>query len=364
MMAEGFPQEEVKRFFGRVWEDTIGYLRLYEFLKLKAAPLLAKRQPVTFSSIAEFWRSMLADRFVAPPSVKYQPLRDGDVVRFRRGFMTEWAPKLPGQLWTAEGVAELAKGLGSVEGIRRYGEEMYTILDPYGKLKVLNAGHGSVRLPTDTKDSDHFAYAALVEEDNWNCDYGVPIVMSRPVFDEFQRRATKGAPAIRSLEGVLRTGRDLPLSQLIPRAIGAELSKASEDSLRLSPGLPRCYVHVVSPISVNFLYNDSHPDITAWTMYSTRQSADSPWQRRSRYGFSYVTINPMIPEAHEDAATFLQQYATDHGGVRLVTDYDGVIPRLDAEIPLAKDPISAKSAVSRLLRGIDRWVKDVIDTWR
>jgi hypothetical protein len=356
-------QELAKKFFGCVWEDTFGYLRLHEFLKLRASAVASKR-PLRISSAAEFWYGVLGDRF-STASIKYQPIRNGDIVKFHGGFLSEWVPKLPGQLWTAEGSAELARGLRSVEGIRRYGDYMYTILDPYGKSKVLNAGHGSVRLARSAIASDHFAYLALVDEDQWNCDYGVPIIVSRQVFEEFERHSRSGSPAIRSLEGVVRTGSDLPLSQLIPRAIGGELSKASEESLRLRPGLPRCYVHVVSPLSVKFLYNDSHPDITAWTMYATRVAERTSRSREPRYGYTYATLNPLIRGAHEEAAQFLRHYARNHRGVRLITDYDGVVPRLAAEIPLTKDPISkASKAVKKLARGIDRWAKDVIGETR
>lgn len=363
-MMEKIAQEQAKRFFGRIWEDTLGYFRLYEFLKLRAAASVGRRRPVRVSSVAEFWHGILGDRF-SSRSVNYQSVRDGDIVKFRSGFLTEWAPKLPGQLWTTEGAAELRRGLKFVEGTRQYGDEMYTILDPYGKQRVLNAGHGSVRLATAAKDSDYFAYIALVDEDQWNSDYGVPIVISRSVYDVFRHHATNGAPAIKSLEGVVRTGSDLPLSQLIPHAIGAELSKASEESLRLRPGLPRCYVHVVSPLSIKFLYNDSHPDITAWTMYATRAAASTGRSRNPRYGYSYITLNPTIRGAHEEARIFLQHYAIDHGGIRLITDYDGVLPRLAAEIPLTKDPLShVTGAVRRLTLGIDRWAEDVIERRR
>jgi hypothetical protein len=354
----GIVEDQAKRFFGRLWEDTIGYLRLHEFLKLRAKAVLT-RDPLKLSSVGAFWEGLLGDRFSAKLG-RYQPVRDGDTVKLR-GFLTEWAPKLPGQLWTSEGAGDLAEGLKRVEGQVRYGDGMYTILDPWGKRKVLNAGHGSVRLSRGTAGSDHFAYMALVDEEYWSCDYGIPMVVSEPVFREFQRHAEKGAPAVKSLEGIVRTGSDLPLSQLIPRAIGAELSNASVESLRLRPGLPRCYVHIVSPLSIKFQYNDSHPDITAWTMYAAKHHTSSS----EPYGYSYMTLNPTVPGQHEEATKFLQHYARRHDGVQFVTDYDGVVPRLSAQIPLTRDPISrSKPAVKELVQGIDRWADRMIKKTR
>jgi hypothetical protein len=355
-MLERIAEDGAKRFFGRVWEDTLGYFRLYEFLKL-ATLSIASTKPTNIASVAEFWYGMLGDRFFQR-SVKYRPMRNGDIVRLHGGFLTEWAPKLPGQLWTSEGAAELAGGLRHVEGRRQYGNEMYTILDPWGKRRVLNAGHGSVRPATATTDSDSFAYMSVVDQEHWNCDYGIPIVVSRPVFEQYQRYSRNGSPAIESLEGVVRMGSDLPLSEMIPHAIGAELSKASEESLRLRPGLPRCYVHVVSPLSIKLLHNDSHPDITAWTMYATR-AVESRSGSVEPYGYTYATLNPGQHGDHEEAAAFLRDYAADHGGVRLITDYDGVVPRLAAEIPLTKNSLS-RPAAKRLVRGIDQWNDRVV----
>jgi hypothetical protein len=257
-------------------------------------------------------------------------------------------------------VADLAEGLRSIEGRRRYGDEMYTILDPWGKRQVLNAGHGSVRIATARKDTNHFAYMALVDEEHWHCDYGVPVVVSRPVFREYQRYSENSSPAVKWLEGIVRIGAELPLSQLIPRAIGGKLSKASEDSLRSRPNLPRCYVHVVSPLSTKLLYNRSHPEITAWTMYAT--SGAKTHGNIDPYGYSYVILNPRISGAYEEAGAFLQHYAKGHGGVRLITDYDGVVPRLEAEIPLSRNAIAGhRPAVRKLMKGIDKWAARTLD---
>lgn len=352
-MLDKMLEYQAKRFFGRVWEDTLGYLKLYEYLKLR---LHAVSPSTTHKllSVEEFWNGALGERF-SGTRTEFRSLRDGDLVRFQSGFLTEWAPKLPGKLWTRTGSIDLAAGLKHVEGSRNYGGEMYCVLDPDGKRKVLDAGHGSVRIPRASGDSDHFAYMSLVDERHWNCDYGIPLVVSRPVFQEFIKHANLGSPAVGFMEGVVRIGSELPLSQTIPRAIGGELSKASEESLRLSPGLPRVYVHVVSPLSVKLLHNDSHPTITAWTMYSTN-STYIP------YGYSYIPVNPLEKDAHERASAFLNSYAKDHGARSLVTDYDGVVPRLQSRIPMSRDPFSiSELEVNKLFRGIDRWNKKVIE---
>jgi len=97
---------------------------------------------------------------------------------------------------------------------------------------------------------------SLTTADHWLCDYGIPVVVSKPVYREFQKYARDGAPWLKSIEGILHVNQDIPLAELIPKALGASLSPASQDTLRYRPSLPKCYIYISSPLSVKFTYND------------------------------------------------------------------------------------------------------------
>ena len=135
-------------------------------------------------------------------------------------------------------------------------------------------------------------YMSLVDKDHWHCDLGIPVVVSRQVYDQFYTHAEYGAPWLRQVEGVLHLDEDLPFEMLVPRAIGARLSPESEATLRYRGGLPRCYVHIVSPLSVAPKFNDSHPSATAWTQYETTR-------RRERYRYTYTMFDPSSRESTE-----------------------------------------------------------------
>lgn len=168
---------------------------------------------------------------------------------------------------------------------------------------------------------------SLVNKPHWNCDYGIPVVVSRSVYNKFKKYAANGAPYLESIEGVIHLHEDLPFSQLLPKAIGAQLSKESESTLRYRPGLPRCYLHVTSPLLLKAKYNNSHPDATAWTMFQTNL-------KREPFRYTYTTFNPLLRDSVDEAVEFINWYVKDYDGKMIVTDFDGMLPRLEANIPI------------------------------
>lgn len=352
MMRE-IATDATKRFFGQIWDDFLGYMHVYEYVKLKAARLTGKS--ISVPSLASFWFSILGDRYGGDRDNKYLELRNGDVLRFRDVFLADWAPKIPGKAWTLEGVEAYADASQHPDGYLEVDQKFYAVLPPEAKEEVVAAGYGSIRIARRTRDTDHFMYMSLVDKDKWHCDLGIPVVVSRQVYEQFYRYASHGSPWLREIEGVLHLDEDLPFAQLVPKAIGSLLSPEAESTLRYRAGIPRCYLHVVSPLSVSPTYNDSHPTVTAWAQFQcTRQS-------RAPYRFTYIMCDPSSHESVETAIAFIQRYVKQYDGTKIITDFDGQRPRLEATIPLTVSPIrSSKSRkeVMSLVRNYDRWISN------
>ncbi len=81
-------KEASKLFFGQVWEDVIGYLKIYDYLKLKTKQI--KGDAFTLPSVDSFWYSVLGDKYSGLPCKEYFPLQDGDVIKLEEVFLTEW----------------------------------------------------------------------------------------------------------------------------------------------------------------------------------------------------------------------------------------------------------------------------------
>ena len=340
-------QEISKRYFGRVFEDVIGYLNLYDYVKLRLGDVTGRMRRV---SVETFWYSMLGDKFAYEDTANFFPMKSGDTVKFKNVFLTEWAPKLPGQIWTISGTRDFAESQRQVAGYITLESGPVPILDPYGKEKALSAGFGSVRIRPDQKDDKYCMYMNLVNERNWHCDYGVPLVVSSSVYKAYLEHSDQGAPLLTSLEGILHINEELPFKTLIPKAIGASLSTETEDALRYRPNLPRCFVYVASPLSLKFKSNDTHPLITAWTMFERRS--------HNPFGYTYVQFDPSEKGGFDEAAAFINSYVYKYNGKALVTDFDGQIPRLQARIPLTSNPMKKKKETKGLLSALDEWAQD------
>ncbi len=344
-------EDAAKRFFGRLWDDFLGYFRVYDYIKLKKASLTG--HSVSVPTVESFWYSVLGDRFAGDRESKHLRLRDGDVVKFKDVFLTDWAPKLPGQTWTLDGVEDFAEAQEHFDDILEVNQLLYAVLPPASKKRVVEAGYGSIRIARRSRDTDHFMYMSLVSKDHWHCDLGIPVVVSRQVYEQFYTHAEHGAPWLREVEGVLHLHEDLPFEMLVPRAIGAQLSPESEATLRYRGGLPRCHVHIVSPLSVDPTFNDSHPSATAWTQFETTR-------RREPYRYTYTMFNPSSPDSTEAAVAFIKRYVHKYDGRQIIADFDAQRPKLDALLPLTTSPLRSRKfrpEIERLIANYNDWIR-------
>lgn len=349
---EDVRKEIVKRSFGRLFDDVVGYLNLYDFLKLKAIDLTGKSKAVSLNT---FWFSILGDRFASKTEKTFRTLKSGDSVKLKDVFLSEWIPKMPGQIWTSQGVAELREGQRRIAGYARLKSGGYTaVIDPHGKEKSLSAGLGSVRMNPNMRSASHCTCLGLVDLQNWQTDRALPVIVSRSAYKRFKKYSEYGAVWVKELQGVLHLNEDLPLKTFIPKAIGAELSQATEESLRFRPNLPKAFIYVSSPLSLKLGYHDAYPLTTAWTMFETRQP-------RNPYRYTYFTFYPSTEENFSEATQFLRDYATNYDGKKIVTDYDGVVPRLEAAIPITSNPITTKKKEAReLILRLDEWARQTL----
>lgn len=346
-------EEAKKRFLGSLLDDIIGYWRVYDCLKLKILSHTGEKR-ADFRFENEFWYSILGDRFSGPKPTKYVAVRSGQVVRFKDCFASEWVPKLPGRAWTIEGVQDLQAGLRHVAHRVEVDNQMYVLLDPAGKERVVAAGYGSVRLNPGVASSDWYTCLSLTTAENWECDRGIPLVVSKPVYDEFLRHAGNGAPWVESIEGILHIGEDLPMRDLVPAAIGAKLPDGLDSILRFRPFLPKCFVYVSSLLNVKFRYNDSHPLCTAWTVFEAR--------REHPLRYTYTKFDPYKADSTRAAVDFINWYVNHYDGKRILVDFDGREPKLEATVRLKVDPLRSRKSISALkevLQGIGSWAQDV-----
>lgn len=351
-------QESIKKVFSKIIDDVNSYWKVYEHMKLRSLAL--QEGIVEISNEEQFWKAVLGKNFADISNQPEQNLKNGQIVKLNNFFISEWTPKVAGRAWTLEGYKDIIEGNNSKYNTIRLDDKLYDVLDPFGKEKVLSAGYGSIRINPSNCSNDNFMYLSAVTERNWHCDLGIPLIVSKSVYEEISRHSQRqGAAWAECITGNLFIGYDLPFKQsVLPRAIGAELVKELESRLINSLYLPKCYIYVSSPLDIKVRHNDSHPVCTAWTLFETEDT-------RQPLKYTYASFRPDEDESLEKAISFLLYYINEFNGTKIITDFDGVISRLDSKVNLNRNPMQQKTDIDELKRivwKVKEWRKATIES--
>ncbi|WP_430973307.1 hypothetical protein [Sunxiuqinia rutila] len=338
--------ETQQHFFKKLIDDTFGYYRVYDYLKLRIRQ--ATKLTITFTTSESFWSSILQNEFKC--SRNNQPkLQNNQIVKLKDFFLTEWTPKLPGRVWTRDGEMNLIEGIQDVVGETNIHDKIYNVLGPSGKGKMMTGGFGSVRIKPRT-NSDYCMLLNAVSVNDWHCDYGIPLIVSKPVYDEYLRYShNEGAPEIEELTGILCLNSGINQLGIIFPAIGAKLDDELQDLLSDFPNLPKCFIYVSSPIDIKLRYNMSHPDAIAWTMFKTNID-------REPLRLTYARFNPINEDSSKEAIKFINNYVLGFDGIEILTDFDGQKRRLISKSSLSNTR-NFKFQHSRVLRTIGSWIR-------
>lgn len=326
-----------RHFFQKLVDDTFGYYRVYDTLKLRLISSI--NETLTINSSKDFWRKIIDNS----PEIKNK-----QIIKLKDFFVTEWVPKLPGQVWTEEGQQNLAEGLKDVEGYYSFYDKVYQVLGPIGKQKMISGGFGSVRIKP-TQNTDYCCLLNLVHVDDWHCDYGIPIVVSKSVYEQFIRyREHQGSPWIKELSGILYLDEDIPNINKISNAIGSKLDIETIDILSTQTNLRKAFIYVSSPLDLKIGYNGSCPEAVAWTLFKTTLTTEP-------LRLTYARFDPKKEESLLEAVGFINQYVASFDGETMLTDFDGVQKRL-----LAKGSLTNPNTLARkhtgTLKLIDSWI--------
>lgn len=332
-------------FFKKLIEDTFGYYRIYDFLKMRIKESIKK--PQEFLTTEAFWRAILQKDF-RDDNRNVEPLQNGQQIKLKNFFLTEWTPKLPGRVWTNDGDRNLIEGIQDVAGEVNIYEKIYKVLGPEGKSKMMTGGYGSVRIKART-NNDYCMLLNAVSPEDWHCDYGIPIVVSKAVYDDYLKYSHKeGAPWIEELNGNLFLNNSLDDIQLISPAIGARLDNETRDFLTDAPNLQKCFIYVSSPLDIKMRYNNSHPEAVAWTLFKTN-IVQEPLR------LTYAKFNPMHEDSTKEAVEFINKYVLGFNGTEILTDFDGQKRRLISKSNLS-NPSTLFFGHRTTMNTIGRWI--------
>jgi len=248
-----------------------------------------------------------------------------------------------------DGKENLLEGIKNIEGFYSVFDKVINVLGPVGKQKMISGGYGSIRIKP-TNNFDYYAMLNLVHVDDWHCDYGIPIIVSKAVYDQFIKyREHEGAPWIEELKGILILDEEIPNIQKISPAIGSKLETETVDLLSTVPSIRKVFIHVSSPLDIKIRYNQSHPEAIAWTLFKTKLD-DEPLR------LTYSRFSPEKQESILEAVGFINEYVVNFDGETILTDFDGIQKRLISKSSLTQ-PSSLVRNHSGTIRLINDWIK-------
>jgi hypothetical protein len=331
--------EETKRhFFKKLIDDTFGYYRIYDALKIRIKNLNGGH--ININSPKEFWTKIIENN---------PEIIDRQIVKLRDLFMSDWLPKLPGQVWTKEGELNLMEGPTDIKGFYSINDKVYKVLGPTGKLKMVMGGYGSVRVKPSSND-DYCTILNLVKVEGWHCDYGIPIVVSKPVYEQFLKyKEHRGSPWIEEVSGILHLDKDVPNINKLSAAIGSKFDTETVEILTTQPHLRKAFIYISSPLDVKFRYNGSSPQAVAWTLYKTTLE-NEPLR------LTYAHFDPSKEESIYEAVGFITTYVANFDGEVMLTDFDGIQKRLIASSSLTNQAQLVRNHTGTL-KLINDWIK-------
>lgn len=351
-MLQYLKQEAAKNFFSKIIHDTIGYYKIYDYLKYKI-PTYISNDIINLDTIRDFWYSILGDQFKAKADGKYFAFSLGQKIKMKNVFLSDWIPKLPGKLWTIDGIQKLkeSKNYALIEHINFGDSIVYDVLDPHGKYLRISAGFGSVRLNASIfNDPNQFYCLSLTDSEYWNVDYGIPVIINKSIYEEFLKYSKDGAPEV-DLGGIVYINNPLPIKEIIYSAIGSEVDPKLISNLVNSQGLPKCFIYIPSLLMCKFKYNNSHPECTAWTSFNSKLEYKSGlWN----INYTYSHFNPKKIGSIEKSIEFIENYVKEYGNGVILTDFDGKIPRLKAKNDLINDPAGKTKMIKDLYSNIKK----------
>ena len=277
------------------------YYNLKEYIEFKYQDIF-KQESITIIDAYSKYNAISGDE-IFWTKIFANELKIGDYVRLLNFQLSPWFPRKPGIYWTQTAKEAREKAFRSrVAKI----ENGVIVFDRYGKnLMVELGGIGSVNF---RKDRDNILVTATC---SGNTDQGVPILMSREIWNKIQNEYKSYKKIEVDLEGIIG---------LVPLEFDTLLFRNS--------GMQKIVFQVNSILNVKSKISDLNINVTPWTIFEIPN-------RNEPFGFTYATHN-LYKGDIKSSVDWIKNYVYDNKGNLIVTDFDEEMNYLDAQFPLNK----------------------------
>jgi len=294
------------------------WLRLPDYIKTEFRRRI--EGSAEFHNEEDFWRAALGIAAYRPSSLK--PLSPGTVVSLKGFQITEWVPLNPGQYWTELGFARRESARPYKNLIYFSEKQPMLAYDLEGKIRMMLGGIGTVKLRPLRFPLDTHSYSLLCATSSGHCWSGIPILVSKQVYNKFQATLRQNKRVQADIVGTYQSKPFNPKDMVIA-ARGVNIPETTEQIITECCGIPQCVVVVDSVLHTKQGVGAFSVKAVAWTLFQGKRKL---WDNRKFFSFTYHTFDPQNDISHNIARNFILNYFKYFGGENFVTDYDETRP--------------------------------------
>jgi hypothetical protein len=332
--------KNIKKGFNAALELILSYYRFKDWFTLRAKKYVTGVPHHELRRIDEFWERTLQKLHRKKQPSKSEPIRDGDIVSFKDGFLSDWVPLIPG--FSESSTRDCSYRPYYIESLHLSPTTDVVIKD----RKVVNAffTHSdfhlfalsrwnvndyfglSVRLPHLDYD-DFYAFCSMTDIEKFDTYSSIPVVLSKAAYVEYRKKRLKENVVNVDVTGIVRVNTRPTFKDLL-RQVGlpGTLPLAS------NPVVPDCWIQVFSPLDIKCRFHPNHPMVTAWSIIS---------------GISPIWIEDAgVPQKYLERLPFLSQITFNLNTVNPVEiDPQRTIEAFSERCPNARILVSADASV-------------------
>jgi len=368
----------------KVSNSVLNYYHLWTWLDNKITNKLSGRKTRTYNSVADFWHDIINQEII-----------DGDIVSFNEIFVSDWMPRQAGMGWIdpimsfdmiqndeTKAIEKELKRLHKEEFMgKRKGCFSYSVsaINNPEKSTDRHFHQGVVRLPFGD-NNENFAALSFTSADSWSVDLGIPLIVSKSVFNEFNRsRQKKNAPEASFTATVHFKHNPLLRSEFVS-SLNSSINKDFLKRITQCTYLPDIFLKIISPIDIVLRTNNTHPPGDLW-VYSqfvkpnigkgrilffrstcnlnNNEEIETICESFKRgYGEKTVFGSSMLKNLDLDDVPFKDGY------MDIFTEFDSRIRRFTSSVPIIKEPWTEeknRNSMFELFRQLEKQWSNPID---
>ncbi len=347
----------LKKIAGPIIAGVAGYFGLKQYGKTIIHRVTGK--PTNqYSSDRDFWRDVLGSRYYDPQHsmTSKVKLKGGELIRLTDFQLIEWFPRCPGLYWTKKATESRVASRNDIQLLNNE-----TVLSPKGKGQMILGGRGTTRLPAMKLEDNRFKILCATKSPL--AEQGIPVILTENVYSKVVDQINESGSVMTDLEGFLFNN-PIDWSSTVISSLGNEtLSQGLRNYLSTTLHVPKYCIVVGSRLMISKKESKTESNIraTAWTLF--QQWSDD-------YSYTFSTFSPKDEDTIVLSSDFIKDYVEQFNGIRMITDFDGVIARLPhVDFPISKkieeSDKQLKEDYDCELKKMVRWTESYEDfTWR